>query len=336
MDSQEHIDKIRDLILAYYNISESDFLSDSRRKPTAEARQVFMYCLREKYKLSFPIIARMLNKDHTTALYAYKKIQKAIYKDRRLDNFIDSILDNEKVADLNKIPMWQWIRSREEEMGSDSSLGNSKEDDTIDNNKSLSAIEDDSLFKNENKNYSFPIRFDSDYLKSVFTGIDDRSKNIFKNRYGFGNDTLRTLDDIGKNENVSRERVRQIIAATIKKLFKNNYHDVGQVVYFVYDKIKQNKIVSIEKIVNEIFIVNKKEEASAAKFLTAIISVGRNIKKFELSGRVFFININEEDNILKEIDNIKLLIGKVKTEVPESVKDKKDYVLEKVKEIWNV
>ena len=28
MDSQEHIDKIRDLILAYYNISESDFLSE--------------------------------------------------------------------------------------------------------------------------------------------------------------------------------------------------------------------------------------------------------------------------------------------------------------------
>lgn len=43
-----------------------------------EARQLIAWALRERYRLSFPHIGRLLNRDHTTIMVATRKVQRAL------------------------------------------------------------------------------------------------------------------------------------------------------------------------------------------------------------------------------------------------------------------
>ena len=63
----------------------------------------------------------------------------------------------------------------------------------------------------------------------------------------------------------------------------------------------------------------------------AILSIIRNIKEFNLSNGIFLINIKEEKKILEDIDNIKILIKNIESNIPDSIKDKKRYILDKIK-----
>jgi hypothetical protein len=198
MGSEKQINKVRDLIINYYNITAEDFFSKSRREPIATARQVFFYYLREKHALSFPAIAIMFYKDHTTALYAYKKIKEDIKKDKKIKNFVDFISNLEE--DVVAAP---YIEAAEENV--------------TDEDKPILTVENNIFLRKEAKNYSLPIIFNSDYLENIFKNIDNRNKSIFMSRYGFGDNTLKTLDDIGRKEKITRERVRQIVYQTITK-----------------------------------------------------------------------------------------------------------------------
>lgn len=66
-------------ITKYYEISESDLKSSSRKKEIVKPRQVAMYLLREELEYSFPFIGKKMGgKDHTTVMYSHKKIKKKL------------------------------------------------------------------------------------------------------------------------------------------------------------------------------------------------------------------------------------------------------------------
>ena len=48
--------------------------------------------------------------------------------------------------------------------------------------------------------------------------MSDREKEVLKLRFGIGSGIPMTLDQVGKNQNVTRERIRQIEAKALKKL----------------------------------------------------------------------------------------------------------------------
>ncbi len=76
----------------FFNISEKELISHSRKKELVKPRQIVMYLLREDLKNSFPTIAKKLgNRDHTTILHAYNKISKDILKDKILVQEINLI-----------------------------------------------------------------------------------------------------------------------------------------------------------------------------------------------------------------------------------------------------
>lgn len=76
----------------FYDLTEREILSDSRRKEVVKPRQIAMYLLREDLKDSFPSIGRRFGgKDHTTAIYAYEKILKEIKKSENLAQEINLI-----------------------------------------------------------------------------------------------------------------------------------------------------------------------------------------------------------------------------------------------------
>lgn len=55
-------------------------------------------------------------------------------------------------------------------------------------------------------------------IRNVLNTLDDREKMVIMRRFGIGQDRAETLDEIGKGLGLSRERIRQIEAAALRKL----------------------------------------------------------------------------------------------------------------------
>lgn len=57
-----------------------------------------------------------------------------------------------------------------------------------------------------------------DYLNEVLTTLSEREKKVLIMRFGLDDGKSKTLEDVGKEFNVTRERIRQIEAKAIRKL----------------------------------------------------------------------------------------------------------------------
>lgn len=55
-------------------------------------------------------------------------------------------------------------------------------------------------------------------IQNILNTLTEREQLIIKNRFGIGMNRAKTLDEIGKELGISRERVRQIEAVALKKL----------------------------------------------------------------------------------------------------------------------
>lgn len=58
-------------------------------------------------------------------------------------------------------------------------------------------------------------------LHNILTALSEREQEIIKLRHGLSGYTKKTLEDIGKQYNVTRERIRQIENTSLKKINKN-------------------------------------------------------------------------------------------------------------------
>jgi len=84
--------KVIKVVADFYEITEKEILSSSRRREIVKPRQVAMYILREDLKYSFPFIARKFGgKDHTTVIHACEKIGKELQKNDELFEEIKQI-----------------------------------------------------------------------------------------------------------------------------------------------------------------------------------------------------------------------------------------------------
>ena len=62
----------------FYNIDESILRGTQKNKGTAEARQIAMYLIRKLTNLSLPDIGKEFSRDHSTVLYAIRKVEVAL------------------------------------------------------------------------------------------------------------------------------------------------------------------------------------------------------------------------------------------------------------------
>jgi RNA polymerase primary sigma factor len=58
----------------------------------------------------------------------------------------------------------------------------------------------------------------NEYLRTCLKALSDREEHILRARFGLDNGEVRTLEEIGKELKLSRERVRQIEARALEKL----------------------------------------------------------------------------------------------------------------------
>ena len=84
--------KIIETVSKFYNLEEKSIFNPTRRKEIVKPRQVAMFLLRKELRYSFPAIARKFGgKDHTTVIYAYKKILKEVEENSKLTEEINLI-----------------------------------------------------------------------------------------------------------------------------------------------------------------------------------------------------------------------------------------------------
>jgi RNA polymerase primary sigma factor len=56
------------------------------------------------------------------------------------------------------------------------------------------------------------------HLCEVLNGLNERERKILELRYGLSDGSPRTLEEVGRQYNVTRERIRQIEAKALRKL----------------------------------------------------------------------------------------------------------------------
>jgi len=57
-----------------------------------------------------------------------------------------------------------------------------------------------------------------DKLGSVLSGLSERERQVLELRFGMGDGNPRTLEEVGRQFKVTRERVRQIEAKALRKM----------------------------------------------------------------------------------------------------------------------
>ncbi|WP_216892019.1 chromosomal replication initiator protein DnaA [Nocardia alni] len=68
----------------YFNTTLEELTGPGKARPLAQARQIAMYLSRELTDLSLPKIGQAFGRDHTTVMYAEKKVRKEITERRRV------------------------------------------------------------------------------------------------------------------------------------------------------------------------------------------------------------------------------------------------------------
>ena len=82
-------------VCKFYSLDESVIRGVQKNKGTAEARQVAMYLIRKLTNLSLPDIGKEFARDHSTVLYAIRKVEAALKKgDTNMQNNIRDITAN--------------------------------------------------------------------------------------------------------------------------------------------------------------------------------------------------------------------------------------------------
>ena len=85
VDLYSHLsaETIIDTVCKYYNVKKEQVLGKSRPKNVVIPRQMAMYIAREELNDSFPALVKYFNKDHSTIVHAYERVQKALKNNDR-------------------------------------------------------------------------------------------------------------------------------------------------------------------------------------------------------------------------------------------------------------
>ncbi|QPK94147.1 chromosomal replication initiator protein DnaA [Actinomyces sp. zg-332] len=85
------LEAIIELTATYFNITLDDIHSNSRSKNICYPRQIAMYLCRTFTDYSLPKIGKAFNKDHTTVMHSFEKIEKSVKTDPEIYNHIHDL-----------------------------------------------------------------------------------------------------------------------------------------------------------------------------------------------------------------------------------------------------
>ena len=85
-------DYIQEIVAKYFNIDKKDLISTKKSNDIAYPRQIAMYLCRTIGQMSFPKIGSEFgNRDHTTVMHAFNKIEKEVKENTNTKLIVDSV-----------------------------------------------------------------------------------------------------------------------------------------------------------------------------------------------------------------------------------------------------
>lgn len=93
---------IMNCVASYFTVSVDDILSPNRARNVSAARQMAFYLCREMTDLSLPKIGELFNRDHTTVMYAVKKISDDMAKKQNIYNTVMELTSRIKRTSQNQ------------------------------------------------------------------------------------------------------------------------------------------------------------------------------------------------------------------------------------------
>lgn len=88
--------EINEAVCRYYQLTKEDMNGTSRVKAIAMARQIAMYLCREMTDLSLPKIGELFGRDHTTVMYACKKVSEMMRERHYVYTQVSEIIERIK------------------------------------------------------------------------------------------------------------------------------------------------------------------------------------------------------------------------------------------------
>lgn len=87
-------ERIMEAVANYFYIPVEQMISQNRSKDVAYPRQIAMYMIRQELEYSFPDIAKIFKRDHTTVMHACNKIEEERKNSRETEDVIKKLHNN--------------------------------------------------------------------------------------------------------------------------------------------------------------------------------------------------------------------------------------------------
>ena len=137
----------------------------------------------------------------------FKQIQRRLLQDLGRDPLPEE-LAAEMGEELPKIK--QIIKISQDTISLETSVGDDDDDSHLSD-----FIED---IKNPSPSHVAGVQLLRDYIKEAIKDLSPREKKILEMRFGLGDGVTHTLEEVGKEFDVTRERIRQIEAKSLEKI----------------------------------------------------------------------------------------------------------------------
>ena len=171
-------------------------------------------------------------------------------------------------------------------------------------------------------------------LERIFSGVPQRSIDIVKKRYGVLDGVPKTLEDIGREFHITRERVRQILKEVIKKVKSLKIDgisiDAKKKIEFTINE--NDGIIKEEDILN-ILAENDWDSKNAIRLLLEDFGDFTIREEDEIFEKHYHSSDFDYENLLRVIDSVKKILEQNKETLKEEELHRKFLKNESVREI---
>lgn len=151
-----------------------------------------------------------------------------------------------------------------------------------------------------------------DFFEQVVSDLPERSREVLRRRFGIDPDAPQTLDSIGKQYGLTRERIRQIVDSSVANVKKSTSKTVAKKIYSPLEKEvqKRGNIMLEDELIEVMAPGDAAEQGAVRFFLEAAENINR-LKRKDVLKSVVHVEFDEEQ-WARVKDVVKAILSDVK------------------------